>query len=153
MKLDQHTMLLPKRRKTQSNISPQKMQDKKSAQENSTTRLATATAHTASHATWCRVWGAMAVAPGRERAPCRFRRRRPPWIRWRRDAALTCSARVSWSTVADAGWREEAAPRGAATPVANCGARPRSAVASDGRSRGRCCDGPGRRRAPPAPRR
>jgi len=64
MKLDQQTMLLPKRRKTQSNISPQKMQDKKSAQENSTTRLATATAHTASHAAWCGVRGAMTVAPG-----------------------------------------------------------------------------------------
>ena len=67
MKLDQHTMLLPKRRKTQSNISPQKMQDKKSAQENSTTRLATATAHTASHTAWCGVRGAMAVAPGEHR--------------------------------------------------------------------------------------
>jgi len=67
MKLDQHTMLLPKRRKTQSNISPQKMQDKKSAQENSTTRLAMATAHTISHVAWCRVRGAMAVAPVSER--------------------------------------------------------------------------------------
>ena len=35
------------------------MQDKKSAQENSMTRLATATAHTASHMAWCRVRGAI----------------------------------------------------------------------------------------------
>ena len=52
------------------------MQDKKSAQENSTTRLATATAHTASHTAWCGVRGAMAVAPEREREREREREHR-----------------------------------------------------------------------------